>query len=294
LEHNFEIIRRQRSLPIGWPGEQAIEHLVQSASGLFIWAATAYRFIREGKRFAGDRLSVILQDNTSKTKPEEKLNEIYNTVLANSIGDQFTDREKEEQYEMLRTTLGTIVILFSLLSIVSLARLLQIPKETIDQSLEDLHAILDIPKDQDRIRLHHPSFRDFLLDKQRCGDQHFWVDGKETHHALAESCLRLMSDKLKRDMCHLQVPGALASDVHSSQVEQCLPADLQYACRYWVNHLQRSEVPLCDNDQVHRFLQKHFLHWLETLSLVGKTSDSVGMVTALQSMVVSDTVGQLH
>ena len=36
--------------------------------------------------------------------------------------------------------------------------------------------------------------------------------------------------------------------------------------RYWVNHLQRSQVRLYDNDQVHKFLHKHFIHWFEALS----------------------------
>jgi hypothetical protein len=33
----------------GWPSRQIIKHLVDIAEGLFIWAATACRFIREGK-----------------------------------------------------------------------------------------------------------------------------------------------------------------------------------------------------------------------------------------------------
>ena len=39
---------------LDWPGEEAIEHLVQKAAGLFIWAATAYRFI------CGDRSPILM------------------------------------------------------------------------------------------------------------------------------------------------------------------------------------------------------------------------------------------
>ena len=56
LEYNLKVIRQERALDAGWPGEEVIKRLVQSASGLFIWAATACRFIREGKRFATKRL----------------------------------------------------------------------------------------------------------------------------------------------------------------------------------------------------------------------------------------------
>jgi len=288
FEYNLGIIRRERALAADWPGEQTIKRLVQSASGLFIWAATACRFIGNGRRFAERRLSLILQGNTSDAGPEEKLNEIYIAILTSSVSDEFNDREKEDLYEMFKATLGPIVVLFSSLSAISLARLLHISKRDIDHTTDDLHSILDVPKDQDHpIRLHHPSLRDFLLDKQRCRDERFWVDEKKAHKALAESCLRFMSENLKRDICDLRAPGALASKVDNSWVEKCFPADLQYACCYWVQHLQRSKARLCDNSQVHAFLREHLLHWLEALSLIGKISDSVQMVTSLQSMVVS-------
>jgi hypothetical protein len=45
LKENLGQIREEFSLGDGWPGDKAIENLVQSASGLFIWAATACRFI---------------------------------------------------------------------------------------------------------------------------------------------------------------------------------------------------------------------------------------------------------
>jgi len=102
-----------------------------------------------------------------------------------------------------------------------------------------------------------------------------------------------MSDYLRRDIGDLQAPAALASQLHSTQVEQYIPIDLQYACCYWVQHLRRSEVCLRDDDQVHQFLRKHFLHWLEALSLIREMSDSVRMVTDLESMVVSELADHL-
>ena len=72
---------------------------------------------------------------------------------------------------MLRHMLGSLVVLLSPLSAFQLSRLLHLPKEVVGQTLEDLYAILDIPEDQTRpLRLHHPSFRDFLLNKDRCGN----------------------------------------------------------------------------------------------------------------------------
>ena len=181
IEYNLRLIGQERCLDTGWPGKEIITRLVWNASGLFIWAATACRFIREGKRFAAKRLDTIIHGSSNATTaPEKHLNEIYITVLKHSIYPDYTDEEREDQYRMLRHTLGSVVVLFSPISAHSLSRLLYVVKKDVDQTLEDLHAILDIPADQNRpLRLHHPSFRDFLLDKDRCGNPNFWVDEKQ-------------------------------------------------------------------------------------------------------------------
>jgi hypothetical protein len=286
LEYNLGVIRRERALAIDWPGEHTIKRLVQNAGGLFIWAATACRFIGEGKRFAARRLTLVLQGDTSAAAPETKLNEIYAAILANSVSDDYDDQEKEMLYKALKRILGTIVTLFSSLPAASLAALLQIPIEDINEALLELHSILEVPEDQCHpIRLHHPSFRDFLLDKHRCRDPHFWVDEKEAHQTLTDNCLRLMSDKLDQDICNLCAPGALASSVDSSRIERSLPAELRYACLHWVQHLQRSKAYPCDDSPVHVFLQKHLLHWLEALSLLGKVSEGVLAIISLESIV---------
>jgi hypothetical protein len=286
LKYNLGIIGQEWTLGADWPGEQALRQLVLNASGLFIWAATACRFIREGKRFALKRLDTILKGSSSTiTAPEKHLNEIYIAVLKHSISPDYTDEEKEELCGMLKHTLGSMVVLLSPLSAFSLSRLLHLPKEVIDRTFEDLYAILDIPEDQTRpLRLHHPSFRDFLLNEDRCGDSSFWVDEKQAHQTLAAGCIRLMSISLKQDICCLDDPGALVANIESSQVEKCLPAELQYACLYWVQHLKRSGAQLYD--QVYQFLQDHLLHWLEALGWIGKTSEGILAIISLESIAL--------
>jgi hypothetical protein len=69
---------------------------------------------------------------------------------------------------MLRDGLGSIVILCSPLSMESLAKLLDKPLSNIKDTLADLHTIFNIPNQTSHpIRLRHPTFRDFLLDKER-------------------------------------------------------------------------------------------------------------------------------
>jgi hypothetical protein len=306
IDYNLKFIGRVQHLGSDWPGAHIIESLVQTASGLFIWAATACRFIREGGQFAADRLDIILQndsftndesndessaddsglDDAPAVRPERQLNSIYLTVLK-SPTRKFRKQEKRKWYKLIRETLGAIVILSSPLPATSLARLLDVPAGHIHDTLHGLHSILDVPSDSSRsVRLHHPSFRDFLLNKDRC-DAKFWVDEEQAHQNLLNGCIHLMSTSLKQDICGVGASGTLTANIERSQIEQNLSLELQYACLYWVQHLQKSGSQPSDNDQVHQFLQEHLLHWLEALGWLGKVSEGIHAITSLDLTTVS-------
>jgi hypothetical protein len=285
LHDELEKIRCDNNFPSGWPGEETIDDLCQRANGLFIYASTACRFIRDPLFGPEDGLRIILQ-NTYRG-----LDEMYAGILRHSIID--ADRYKAYQTQLsseIRQIVGSIIILFDSVPVAMLARLLAMSVNKVHSRLRCLHSVLDVPKDQvSPIRLLHPSFRDFLLDQERCADPRFWIDEKKAHRELFLSCLKLMSEHLKRDMCNLQLPGALTSKVEKAIVENCIPQDVQYACCYWVHHLQRGRMEPRDNHDVYKFLQEHFLHWLAALSLIGKLSDGVLVIRNLESMLtVSD------
>jgi hypothetical protein len=292
LNHNLKKIREEHALSTDWPGEKNIQLLVQRADGLFIYAATACRFIGHPKMLPEERLSQVLEGNAPGQSPTQKLDEMYTTVLTYSVIGDCDKQEKGILCERFRQIVGSIVILFEPLSPAALTELLPIQARLIDKTLNPLRSVLNVSENRNSpIRLLHPSFRDFLLD-QRCLDDQFRISGKKAHSDLAESCLKVMSNGLKRDICRLRMPGALTSEVESSDIVRYLPISVLYACRYWVDHLQRGDISLCgDNGQVHIFFQEHFLHWLEALSLIGKLPEGVLMLTALQSMLtVGDSV----
>jgi hypothetical protein len=308
LEHSLRIIAKECYQADDWPGEEIIKRLVQSASGLFIWAATACRFIQEGGQFVPDRLRAVLKDtlsaDSSSSKdssssedsgtderfeilPEQRLDSIYITVLKSPVR-KYRKQERKRWYTLIRETLGAIVLLQSPLSASSLARLLHVPAEDVHRTLYELHSIVDVPQDLDRpVRLHHPSFRDFLVNRKRCGDDNFWVDESSTHEKLASHCLELMSapDGLQQDICGLSQPGALRSEVEEETVASSVSPELRYACRYWVEHVERSQQSIADGDTVHVFLQTHLLHWLEAMSLVEETRQCVRLLARLQALI---------
>ena len=88
--------------------------------------------------------------------------------------------------------------------------MLRVTKEDINLTLEDLHSILDSPQDLTHlIRLYRTSFRDFLLNKDRC--RYFWVDEREAYQILAAGCIQLMFRILKKDTYEMYSPGSQAS-----------------------------------------------------------------------------------
>ena len=324
------------------PEDEVVAQLVRKAAGLFIWAATASRFICEGPS-PEKRLRIILGSSGStptsnyhisgiyvslfqniirsliwdtgyllfwiavacgfsregvlvkrslrtlvmgNTTPEDHLDVIYLTVLDSSLRLSFTPQDIRDFHSMVRDVLGSIVVLFSSLSVKSLSNLLSKSEKDLTWTMNDLHALLDIPKDtKHAIRLHHPSFRDFLLNKKRCCDSYFWVDEKQAHQALFDSCLRLLSTSLKQDICEVNAPGKLAAKLESGRVEQFLPPEIQYACLYWIQHVQKSGAQLRDNGQVHQFLQDYLLHWLEALGWMKKVPEGVHAIASLESFI---------
>jgi len=84
-----------------------------------------------------------------------------------------------------------------------------------------------------------------------------------------------MTDSLKTDICGFKFPGVSIHDVEKSVVDNSLPPEVQYACRYWVDHVQGSAIGLHDNDEVHQFLQQHFLHWLEALGWMNMMAEGI-------------------
>jgi len=181
--------------------------------------------------------------------------------------------------ELFRCVMGTIVVLFNALSPASIAMLLDQSQETIASPLGRLHSLLDVPEEEDRlIRLLHPSFREFLLDSRRCTNATFCIDAKEAHRHLFECCLRVMSSCLRQDICDLRRPGTRVGDVYRLNLNKNVPFTVQYACRYWVYHLKRSDVDPQEHRSIVEVFEAQFLFWLEILALIGQLADRIAML----------------
>lgn len=83
-----------------------------------------------------------------------------------------TRPEAHRVAETFKQVVGCIVTLASPLSTLSLAGLLALSPDDIEDQLDFLHSVLNIPSDRTMaVQLLHLSFRDFLVDPEKAGDQ---------------------------------------------------------------------------------------------------------------------------
>ncbi|KAL6811920.1 vegetative incompatibility protein HET-E-1 [Trichoderma camerunense] len=280
-------VETRRQIPPQWPGSQNIEKLVDMAIPLFIYAATACRFLKD-RRLGGPK-EQLERFFDSDLNPRSKLGATYLPVLDQLIRG-LEGGEKEAVITRFKDIVGIIVLLASPLSASSLASLLVIDIENIDNQLDMLHSVLNIPSSPDApIRLFHLSFRDFLVNKENRATNPFWVDEQGAHKEIMVCCLKLLSaNYLRNDICDLRRPATLRSEIEQEKIDAHFPSEMQYACLYWVHHLKESGRTIRDHDQVHHFLIDHLLHWIEALSLLGRISESIGMFDSLLGMIDSE------
>ncbi|KAH8802971.1 putative G-protein beta WD-40 repeat-containing protein [Xylogone sp. PMI_703] len=286
IKYHMNEIRETRMLKQEWPGEQKILIIARRADRLFIYAATLCRFLAEA-RYPTQCLEEVLKSSNTTGSPIGNLDNIYSQILDRAIPRNDYRIEKNRFLSLFRTIVGSIVVLFNPLSARNLADMFNIAISDVTATLDPLHSILDIPKDVDSpIQLFHLSFRDFLVDPEKHGTNPFWIDEKKAHETLLVQCLTCLLS-LKKDICNLQAPGTLQADVKQDTIKKYLPAELQYACLYWVDHLKASGTRIRDDDQIYQLLKKYLLCWLEALSLLGRTSESVRMIDELQNITES-------
>jgi hypothetical protein len=291
-----EIDRKYSGTDRDWPGQKEVDRLAGRAGKFFIYAATASRFIDQGgSSLFEERLIEILEDDSDGL---EEIDKMYTQVLDHSIPANLRAKEERLFFERFQCIVGTIVLLFRPLTMLALGELLSRPGymapshvtidvDVIRRMLPPLGSILDIPKDDNAtIQTFHLSFRDFLLNKERCTRKGFRVYEKKAHVYLVDCCINLMSAMLKKDICSLQEPGALSSELRSRKLDKHLPAHIQYACQYWVYHLKESGDSIDDGGRVHNFLQCHFLHWLEALGWMGKASEGIQAILSLEAYIL--------
>jgi WD40 repeat protein len=279
LAHSFQAIAAEWMehaivLGDGWPGEQALQELLKRAGVLFIFAATVVRHIRgePGMGDPGKRLRALLADTQEDVSYKyDMLDRLYRDILlkAANLSNEDQTRFRLHMHEVL----GALAFVQEPATPSALAQLLDLEPTLVNDVLCRVAAVV-VLNDNQPIRLFHPSFQDFISDRNRCQNEVLHVDVGQQHLRLALYCLRLMNSCLTYDICDIRNPGIANRDMQD-RVQEKVTYGLRYACRHWVTHLISFDHALIAErpellEALRLFCQHHLLHWIEVISLLGQ------------------------
>ena len=268
--------------------------LAVKAEGLFQWAAVAIEFILDPPgRFGYNKKKCIghlLKHSTSRAG-QDPLDELYKEVL----DGYFTDREARL---LFCSVVGQLITSIEPLSIYSLTTLRQHADDADDGDddaaivlLRRLGSLLSNVNSSDEslpIIPLHTSFRDFLAIREKSGN--FWVDLHVTHHQMAHSCLSVLLDGLRFNICDLETSYFANKDIIDlpSLIDQCISPALLYACRFWSHHLEHIGFETRLFQKLQCFFGKKLLFWLEALSLTNYVGLALPACSALNVWLKAD------
>ena len=264
----------------GWPLLSDIDILCDKAAGLFIYASTVVKFVASRHHQPPKRLTILVSfpQNTAH-EGQSGINALYTEILRQAYCD--LDPGDQEVYQHFRSVVGAVLLAFNPLSTKSLSFLLRdFDTPGISTTLDPLHSLLLVPEiAEDPVRNFHKSFPDFLMDPQRCQDMRFFVDPAAHHTEILFSCLQLMEQKLRRDICDLDGSPLNKVDDLSDCRKEHIGDVLEYACQFWTKHLMKSPSSGSEAEKVQgeidKFFKKHLLHWIEVLVVMENLDASV-------------------
>jgi len=268
-----------------WPSSHEIDILCKKAAGLFIYASTVVKFVAFQHASPTERLTLIVSLPQSTThEGKSGIDRLYTQVLEQVLHD--IDLDEWVFYSHLRSVVGAVVLVFNPLSMEALSTLLRTPH--ISTTLRSLHSLLLVPDNKSHpVRVFHKSFPDFLMDQGRCKDERFFIHPSLHHQDILLSCLNLMQERLKRNICNLDDYAILSKVQDISVLQKVYIGDaLEYSCCFWAKHL--AEVPsngsgveeICK--AIDKFFTIHLLFWIEVLSIMGCLGVSVYAINDVQ------------
>ncbi|KAG6859425.1 hypothetical protein C0995_008662 [Termitomyces sp. Mi166 len=242
MERHLTQIAEKRGLyTSGWPGDERLERLVERASGLFIWAVTAYKYIDQRLRLDGtEALNTVLDrfDNAAMTN----MNTLYGRILEELYPKGYKDEWTREKFRRL---VGAILVLREPMNIRDLGSLLDL-RETRNSPPVDVRAFVDnlrtlLVADLDDVTENtipraHKSFLDFITSTGDHIPDHFRVDVVASNAEMVLLCLR-----------HLTLAYSDAYATHYASKESDLKTfsvPVRYSLRFGLSHLPEQQGSL--------------------------------------------------
>ena len=239
----------------------------QRAKNTFLWVALVFKEL-----VTVDGWDAL--DAVKKIPPG--LSELYDHIITRIEG------EKEIDQRRCKNVLAALSLVYRPLSLSELAVLASLePKVKPERVVEKCRSFLTTG--ENTVNLIHQSAKDYLEENYTSRLQPAGV--AQGHADISRRSIDAMSSTLKQNIYDLTF-GFKPKDMRPPDPDPLTP--IRYSCVFWADHLcfLNSKSPECqreltDEAAVFKFLKEHLLHWLESLSLLGKLSGGVTSVRKL-------------
>jgi len=257
-----------------WFTDDNVKTLAERADGLFIFAATATKYILGGgKGFRSARLNDLVspQQATPDSFAVAPLDSMYSLILMEASR---SDMVKANELQQILKVVAAILSARMTLSVNALAELLGLSTEYLHGCLDRLHAVVYLPEDNHdaSLRTLHASFGDYLFTRAAPGIRIITTLG---HDELAHGCLRRM---VQDDFAFNISRSPTSYEPNPKTKLDWISLSLRYACLHWAHHIQSASVQSTLDQAVNTIFRPRFLFWLEVLSVLGEIGKASGLL----------------
>jgi nucleoside-triphosphatase THEP1 len=256
-----------------WPSDNQVRLLCQHAAGHLGLAATALRWIARQIQWDGrDRRDEVIEEVSKLGNGD--LYELYSFIFDRILPPPKEHEVRKRYLKRLKAVLGCLVILQEPLDIGSISTLLSPDFEVLHYMKQISSLIVEgtEPLTVMTVPQVHKSVVEYLVSSSPHPDLH--IDPTEHHHSFTTACFETIQKELTFNIGGITTshdPGWKISSISPSQ-------GITYPCRWLGHHLENGGERATLVPDVKEFMETHFLHWLEVLSLQ-KLVDSVAVST---------------
>ncbi|KAH7243937.1 WD40-repeat-containing domain protein [Fusarium solani] len=239
------------------------EKLRQKASGTFLWVALVFKELQD-----------VEDIEPALDQMPAGLEELYARMMKK------IEHGRESQHCI--RLLSAVLVAYRPLHVQELGAVSRLPSaistqtESVRRLVKRCGSFLSIRKE--RVHVFHPSAKDYLTRAAAAA----LPSAKETHRRFFTGSLDAMKTSVHRDMYRLCHPGTHVAEIRAPNPDPM--SSVGYACVHWADHLL--EAPhhddLLDGGVMQAFLEKHFLPWLEALSLCGAMAAAASSLDKLE------------
>ncbi|KAI0850603.1 quinon protein alcohol dehydrogenase-like superfamily [Daldinia vernicosa] len=266
-----------------WGGlrDEVLSYLHSNANDTFLWVALVCQALASPK--------VRLRHTLSRLRGfPPGLDSLYSRMM-----DQIAMSEMSEDVELCRRVLAVMSVVYRPLALQELASLI----ESITDSANNHEALEELIKlcgsflvlKEGIIFFVHQSAKDYLV--KNAASRIFPLGTVAEHHAISLRSLESISGVLRRNIYDLDDWGLPVNQVRPPHPDPL--AAVRYSCIYWAIHMaecqsdnQAQHGNLQDNGAVHKFIQGHYLHWLEALSILKSVPQGISGISRLNRLLL--------